>query len=154
MLILLKRVLPFTLTLAVGSAVGGFFNLFGSSQDTRPAYAPPTRTEFVYTSPRSSCRKDFERKVAATIRSAEIYYQPKPVYTEAARRNRTEGDVTLRITLGANGTVQNVEAITSLPNGLTEQAKQAAREIRFTPALRAGSPVDEVKTITYSFDLD
>ena len=154
MLCLLKRVLPFTLTLAVGSTVGGFFNLFGSSQDTRPAYAPPASTARVYSAPRTSCRKDFERKVAATIRSAEIYYQPKPVYTEAARRNRTEGDVTLRITLGADGNVEDVTTITGLPDGLTEQARRAAREIRFSPAMREGSPVDEVKTITYSFDLD
>ncbi|HYO91980.1 MAG TPA: energy transducer TonB, partial [Pyrinomonadaceae bacterium] len=86
--------------------------------------------------------------------SARILSQTQPLYTANARRNRTEGEVILRVTLGADGTVTNVEPITRLPYGLTDEAVRVARQIRFNPATRNGSPVDEVKTITYSFNID
>lgn len=151
MLCLLKRVLPFTLTLIVGSAVGGFFNLFGAKpQATAPA---PSFYRFESSYARGGgCR--YRSRTYADDRSARIISQAQPAYTEAARRNRTEGDVSLRITLSADGTVGDVETITSLPDGLTEQAEKAARSIKFVPAMRNGSPVDEARTITYSFNLD
>lgn len=154
MLCVLKRVLPFTLTLAIGSLTGGFFNLFSS--DTQPSYspAPPPAVQSSYgRGGGCSARRKYVSTVS-TARTAEVYSQPKPLYTQAALRNKTEGEVVLRITLGADGTVRDVETITSLPDGLTEQARRAAREIQFKPATRDGSPVDEVKTITYSFSLD
>ena len=151
MLCFLKRVLPFTLTLIVGTGVAGFFNLFSSS----PKQATDSnayRLQSVHET-RGGCRNR-KRSFTATIRAAEVIYKPEPYYTEIARRNQTQGDVTLRVTLGADGTVTDVETITGLPDGLTEQARRAARQIRFNPATRDGSPVDEVKTITYSFNLN
>lgn len=149
MLCFLKRILPFTLTLVVGLAIGSFFNLFSSS--TQPQPAPAYRWERSYGNG-GGCRS--RRYFTATERPAEILYRPDPLYTDAATRNGTEGDVTLRLTLGADGNVRDIETITSLPDGLTEQARRAAREIRFNPAMRSGSPVDEVKMITYSFNLN
>lgn len=155
MLCFLKRVLPFTLTLIVGTGLGSVFNFFNSSPQPSPQ-ARAYRLEGGYAGGSGGgggCRTR-RRAFAANIKSAEIFYRPEPFYTEAARRNRTEGDVTLRLTLGADGTVSNVETITALPDGLTEQARRAASQIRFNPATRDNSPVDEVKTITYSFDLN
>ncbi len=149
MLCFLKRVLPFTLTLIVGLGIGSLFNLFNSKPRTAPGVL---RLEGTYATGGGGCRTRM-RNYSATIRSAEIYYQPKPAYTAMASKNYVEGDVTLRVTLGADGSVSSVEPITRLPYGLTEEAVRAARQIRFTPATRDGSPVDEVKTITYSFDL-
>jgi TonB family protein len=150
MLCFLKRVVPFTLTLVVGTGLGGFFNLFSSSPQTS-ADTNAYKLESVYER-RSGCRSR-RRSFTASVRAAEIIYRPEPYYTDIARRNQTQGDVTLRVTLGADGTVKDVETITGLPDGLTEQARRAARQIRFNPATRDGSPVDEVKTITYSFNL-
>ncbi len=151
MLCFLKRVLPFTLTLIIGTGISGLFNLFSPSpkpsSDTN-AY----RLESVYET-RSGCRNS-KRSYRSGTKSADIIYRPEPYYTEAARRNQTEGNVTLRLTLGADGTVTGVETITGLPDGLTEQARRAAKQIRFNPATRDGSPIDEVRTLTYSFDLN
>lgn len=152
MLCFLKRVLPFTLTLLVGSGIGGFFNLFSSSPQPAASDANAYRLESVYET-RGGCRNR-KRSFTTSTRGAEIVYRPEPYYTEAARRNQTEGSVTLRVTLGADGTVTDVETITGLPDGLTEQARRAAKQIRFNPATRDGSPIDEVRTITYSFDLN
>jgi TonB family protein len=152
MLCFLKRVLPFTLTLIVGTGIGSVFNLFNSSPSPLPE-ARAYRLESSYGYGGGGCRNR-RRTVTSLIKSAEIIYRPEAFYTEAARRNRTEGDVTLRLTLGADGTVSDIETITALPDGLTEQARRAASQIRFNPATRDGVPVDEVKTITYSFDLN
>jgi TonB family protein len=156
MLCFLKRVLPFTLTLIIGTAIGGLFNIFSASPQATPgvfrlesAYRTTTDTA----SGGGGCRTR-RRNYSEEYRSARILSQSQPAYTTEARRNQTQGEVILRVTLGADGTVSNVEAITSLPDGLTEQAQKAARQIKFAPALRNGYPVDEAKTITYSFNLN
>ena len=152
MLFLLNRILPFTLTLIVGLGVGSLFNLFKSSPQSQASTFRLVSSADT-SGGKSGCRMR-TRGYWANTRSAEISYRPEPLYTVAARRNHTEGDVTLRLTLGADGTVRDIETITSLPDGLTEQSRRAAREIKFTPATRDGAPVDEVKMITYSFNLD
>lgn len=151
MLCFLKRVLPFTLTLIVGLAIGSLFNLFSASPQPE---ARSYRFERSYATGGGGGCRTRTRAYTANLRSAEILYKPEPLYTAEARRNHTEGDVMLRLTLGSDGTVRDVETITSLPDGLTEQARRAARAIQFNPATRDGSPVDEVKMITYSFNLD
>lgn len=156
MLCFLKRVLPFTLTLIVGLVIGGLFNLFSAGRQTTAPNA--LRFESAYgtgsgTTGRSGCRSR-SRSYADSYKPARILSQSQPSYTAEARSNRTEGEVTLRVTLSSDGTVSDVETITSLPDGLTEEARKAARMIKFTPAMRNGYAVDEVKTITYSFNLD
>lgn len=155
MLCFLKRVLPFTLTLIVGIGIGSLFNLLSAKPQ---AETRVFRLESSYGTGGAGygsggCRAR-RSMYSATVRSAEVYYQPTPQYTSAAQKNQVEGDVTVRVTLGADGTVSSVEPVTRLPYGLTEEAVRAARQIRFNPATRDGSPVDEVKTITYSFNLD
>ncbi|HEX8176016.1 MAG TPA: energy transducer TonB [Pyrinomonadaceae bacterium] len=152
----LKRILPFTLTLIVGIAIGGIFNIFSFRQQSGPA---ALRVESDYGTSGGSgagsygCRSR-RRSYSESYSPARVLTQVEPAYTTEARRNGTEGQVMLRVTLKADGTVGDVETITSLPDGLTEQARKAARLIKFVPATRYGSPVDEQKTITYSFDID
>lgn len=152
----LKRILPFTLTLMVGIAVGGIFNLFSAVRQTSPV---SLRVESNYgTSGVSAgagygCRSR-RRNYSESHSPARLLTQAEPAYTAEARRNGTEGQVMLRVMLKADGTVGDIETITSLPDGLTEQARKAARLIKFVPATRYGSPVDELKTMTYSFNID
>jgi TonB family protein len=154
MLCFLKRVLPFTLTLIVGTGLGSVFNLFNSSPQPTAPEARSYRLEAGYGYGGGGGCRNRRRTITSIIKSAEIVYQPEPFYTEAARRNHTEGEVRLRLTLGADGTVSNIETITALPDGLTEQARRAASQIRFNPSTRDGVPIDEVKDLTYNFDLN
>lgn len=153
MLCFLKRVLPFTLTLIVGLAIGGLFNLFSASPQTEQR---AFRLESTYATGGggSGCRTRARSNYLESYRAARILSQAQPMYTAEARRNLTQGEVMLRVTLGADGTVGDVETITSLPDGLTEQARKAARMIKFVPATRNGAQADEVRTITYSFNLN
>jgi TonB family protein len=98
---------------------------------------------------------DYDRvfNVREVTRRASILSRPEPLYTEEARRNQLTGTVTLRLVLNANGTVTNVVAITRLPDGLTEKAMEAARQIKFTPAEKDGRRVSQYATINYNFNI-
>jgi TonB family protein len=82
-----------------------------------------------------------------------ILFKPEPAYTEEARRNSTQGVVVLRVVLKADGTVSGIKPITSLPDGLTERAMLAARQIKFKPAMKDGRPVSIAQTLEYNFNL-
>ena len=86
-------------------------------------------------------------------RRAQVLSRPEPLYTEEARKNQITGTVTLRLVLNANGTVTNITAISRLPDGLTERAIEAARQIRFTPAEKDGRRVSQYATIQYNFNI-
>jgi TonB family protein len=82
-----------------------------------------------------------------------IGYKPLPRYTEAGRKSRTAGTVTLRVTFGAGGKVEKIVSVSGLPNGLTEEAVKVARQIRFLPQEADSKPVTVVKTIQYAFTI-
>lgn len=79
--------------------------------------------------------------------------RPEPAYTEKARQQQVAGTVVLRAVLAADGKVQNVLVLRSLPYGLTEGAIKAARKIKFVPAVKDGRPVSQFIQIEYNFNL-
>ncbi len=92
-------------------------------------------------------------KVGEVTRKAQIVSRPEPLYTEEARKNQITGSVSLRMILNANGTVSNIQALSRLPDGLTEKAMDAARRIQFTPAEKDGRKVSQYATIQYNFNI-
>jgi len=76
---------------------------------------------------------------------------PPPTYTADARKNAVSGVVVLKAIFASNGQVQNIRVITGLPFGLTEQAVNAARQIKFTPAMKGGRPVSMWMQLEYNF---
>jgi protein TonB len=66
-------------------------------------------------------------------RAALITFKPEPGFTEEARRDNVSGVVKLRALLKYDGTVEVVEVIKGLENGLTERTVEAAKKIRFQP---------------------
>jgi len=83
----------------------------------------------------------------------EITFKPKPVYTAEARSLKIEGEVTLEMSFGANGTLQVNRVVNGLGHGLDEAAIAAAQKIRFKPALRNGQPVDSLAIVHVRFQL-
>jgi TonB family protein len=66
---------------------------------------------------------------------------PAPQYTEAARANKINGTVVLRVLVGTDGDVKQVRVVSGLPDGLNEKAIEAARQAKFKPAMKDGKPV-------------
>jgi TonB family protein len=87
-----------------------------------------------------------------TVR-ARVLSKPEPQYTEKARQNQVTGTVVLRAIFAEDGMVRAIIPIRRLPNGLTAAAIRAARQIRFTPAMKDGKPVSMWMQLEYNFNL-
>ncbi len=85
--------------------------------------------------------------------SLEVLSKPPVQYTAAARQQKIQGDVVLRVTFTANGQVIVQGVVRGLGYGLDEEARRVAQEIRFRPATRDGRPVDMTTNIVITFQL-
>ena len=84
---------------------------------------------------------------------ARVLFKPEPQYTEEARKNQITGTVMLRVVFASNGDVVQINAVRTLPYGLTERAIAAARQIKFVPAIKGGRPVSVFMQLEYNFNL-
>ena len=84
---------------------------------------------------------------------ARLLFKPEPQYTEEARRNQITGTVMLRVVFSSSGEVVQIRAVRTLPFGLTERAIEAARQIKFVPAMKGGYPVSVHMQLEYNFNL-
>lgn len=84
---------------------------------------------------------------------ARVLSKPEPSYTESARKNQITGTVVLRAVFSSSGSVTNISTIRGLPDGLTERAIAAAKQIKFVPAQKDGHPVSMWMQLEYNFNL-
>ena len=75
-----------------------------------------------------------------------------PEYPDVARWAGIEGEVTLRIFIGADGTVRSIVPLSG-PPVLARAAMGAVEQWRYAPALVDGHPIDVVTTVTLAFRL-
>ena len=153
----LKRVLPFALTLLLGLMLGRFF---------APGNLRPNRVTIPQQSGYAEgCGAGWRGNVGGVVeeertfaprdvdRKARILARAEPQYTDEARTNMVTGTVVLRAVFSTNGQVTNIRVVNGLPYGLTEKAVDAARLIRFSPAMKDGRPVSQYIQIEYNFSL-
>jgi len=79
--------------------------------------------------------------------------RPRPSYTDEARNHGVQGVIRLRILVELDGSVKEVRFLTHLPDGLDQAALDAARQMRFRPATKAGQPVLFWQIIDVEFNL-
>jgi TonB family protein len=89
------------------------------------------------------------REVTQKVRILE---KKEPTYTESAREFSVEGTVVLRAVFSKSGEVTNLQIVRKLPHGLTQRAIEAARAIRFEPAIKDGHPVSMWMELQYNFN--
>ncbi len=82
-----------------------------------------------------------------------ILYREKAQYTQEAKDNKVEGTVVLSVTFGADSRISDIAVIQGLPHGLSEKAIEAAKKIRFTPAVKDGQPVSVHGKLEFTFSL-
>jgi len=111
-----------------------------SRQPNSPAGSPTTDSSKVFAG------SEVDQK-------ARLISKPEPSYTEEARKNQIVGTVVLRAVFSSDGTVTNIHAVSGLPEGLTERAIAAARQIKFVPATKNGRPVSMWMELQYNFNL-
>lgn len=155
MIDVVKRALPFLLTLMIGVFLGSLF---------KPVVLYSVRSLDSYGSygyHRYGCEKkrynresySNEQRFAMNNTSPVILSQPSAAYTDEARENEFEGTVKLSVEFLVSGKIGEIEVIEGQPYGLTEEAIKAARQIRFRPALEDGRYVTTKKLVEYNFAL-
>ena len=82
-----------------------------------------------------------------------ILQKPEPQYTFEARQEQVSGSVILRAIFSATGEVKSIYVVKGLPHGLTERSIEAARMIKFTPAMKDGKPVSIWMQLEYNFNI-
>ena len=82
-----------------------------------------------------------------------ILYKPNPPYSHEGRALKLQGDVVLEVVFLASGQMQVIRVVSGLGHGMDEEAIQAAKRIRFTPAMRHGQPVDFPALLRIEFRL-
>ena len=85
-------------------------------------------------------------------RRAKILKKPNPVYALGSRMKGIQGAVLLQAVLASSGKVTDIIVINGLP-GLTETAIEAARKIKFEPALKDNRSVSTAVQLEYNFQL-
>ena len=107
---------------------------------------------------RDGPRADEERRCSGPVyagselsREAKVVSVPEPGMTEEARRKNVRGHVRLRVVLCHTGRVTDVEVLKGLPYGMTEEAVEAARRIKFVPGEKGGRPASQRAQFTYQF---
>jgi protein TonB len=75
-------------------------------------------------------------------------------YTQEARANNIEGRLVLKITIGADGSVANVEVLSAVDPALDAAAVAAVKTWVFKPSMRCGKPMaGGVFTLAKRFEL-
>lgn len=102
---------------------------------------------------KSNSNKAAPNKKNVKNKRLEITSKPAATFTEIARSNNVQGTVRLKVEFLKNKKIGKIEIVSALPDGLTEQAREAAKKIRFNPELRNGKPVTTTRIIEYTFTL-
>jgi TonB family protein len=105
-------------------------------KDKKPAPMPPLAVELVTSSLRP-----------------KITYREKAKYTEEARDNVTHGTVALSVVFRSNGSISDIKVVIGLPYRLIQSAIEAARKVRFEPAIKDGQPVSVRGMLEFKFNL-
>jgi tetratricopeptide (TPR) repeat protein len=82
-----------------------------------------------------------------------ILYREKPKYNEEARQAKMQGTVVLQAIFRSDGVIVIHRVIRYLPYGLTLKAVEAASKIKFTPAMKNGTPVSVRGSLEIIFNL-
>ena len=107
--------------------------------------------------------KKEEKKVKDIYQQFEVEVAPKPVnlgsirgsmrYPEIARSSGTEGRVTAKILVGADGSVIKVGGLSG-PSVFHDEVRDKVGGLQFTPALQNGKPVKCWVSVPFNFKLN
>jgi len=91
-------------------------------------------------------------RVGGAAQQHNLVSQVRPVYPPEAKAARIQGTVQLQITVGKDGTVQNLNVISG-PSELQQSAVEAVRHWVYKPTLLNGEPVEVVTTVDVNYTL-
>lgn len=126
--------------------VDGAFRYVGPLADLRLA------SSLVSSNPSSSTELVRRVRVDGNVAEARATHRVPPVYPPDALSGRLEGSVDVHTVIGADGSVQSVDATSGNPV-FVPAAEAAVRQWKFDPLLLNAQPVTVDTTITINFHL-
>jgi len=87
------------------------------------------------------------------MQAPRALYAPNPVYSETARKAKTNGTVVVALAINEKGGVDAVKVVRHLEPGLDQNAMDAARQWKFAPATKDGDPVAVQLNVDMTFKL-
>ncbi|HKV41518.1 MAG TPA: energy transducer TonB [Blastocatellia bacterium] len=104
--------------------------------------------------PRPDVETRFAHTAASSYYSAVPLSRPEPTYTDEARRHQILGTVKLEVQVSIDGRVKGIRRVLNpLPDGLTAEAIRTARGLQFKPAMKNGSPIDDMVVLDVDFGI-
>jgi protein TonB len=91
-------------------------------------------------------------RVGGNVQSANLIRKVTPVYPPLAKQARIQGVVRFTVTLGKDGTVQDIQLVSGHPL-LVSSAQGAVMQWQYKPTLLNGQPVDVVTTVDVNYTL-
>lgn len=87
-----------------------------------------------------------------------ILSRPRPAYTDEARKDNIQGVVLVKVTFEADGNIGKVTDVSEnaenlRKSGLVNAAIEAAKKIKFEPAMKNGKPAKVTQIMQYRFTL-
>ena len=166
--ILLRKALPFALTLVVGTMLGWLFEpgppaafVWASPEHSSPLLGPDGPSG--EPRGRGHCRMRRHYLVAET-RPLVILFKPDARWPRGVDMGKGLNPVPVRVTFGADGTVQQVSPTDVWPlvrddgadedKAVWESVERAARQIRFAPETADGVPVTVRREVEIRFFAD
>ena len=85
--------------------------------------------------------------------AGRIISKPNPIFPASARERHVQGTVVLHVIIGKQGTIRDLELVSTPDDALAESAMDAVRRWTYQPYLLNGKPtdVDSRITVNYAF---
>ena len=90
--------------------------------------------------------------VSAAVMSGNILTKAVPQYPPAAKKAKIQGTVVLRVVIGDDGNVKNIQVVSG-PNELQQSSIDAVRQWTYKPYLLNGDPVEVKTTVNIIYSL-
>jgi TonB family protein len=87
-------------------------------------------------------------------RQARVIYRVEPKYPDDAREKQITGSVVLTLTVDHDGNPQNIAVKKSLYPSMDQAAIEAARKMRFEPAMKDGQVVSAFLQVEFYFSME
>jgi protein TonB len=132
---------------------GSLCGFAGQDQSASPS---PTPTPSPTATP-SPSRKGFvpgtnRIRISSGVADSLIRHKVDPVYPREARKNYITGDVLLRIIIGREGTVTNLEVVQGDPI-LVESAVKAVKQWKYRPFILNGEAIEAETTVKIQYHM-
>lgn len=139
--------------IAVVLLAGSLWGFAGQDQSASPSPTPtPSPTATPSPSPNGFVPGTKRIRISSGVAEGLIRHKVDPVYPQEARKNLITGDVLLRIVIGREGNVTNLEVMQGDPI-LVKSAVKAVKQWKYRPYILNGEAIEAESTVKIQYHM-